>query len=72
LLFIGGGADHVIPAKVSRKMAAKYRKSNAVTEYKEFGERSHFTAGEPGWEQVADYALSWATEHASSKVPVTA
>ena len=72
LLFIGGGKDHVVPAKVSRKMAAKYRKSSAVTEYKEFGERSHFTAGEPGWEQVADYALSWATEHGGSPVPVTA
>jgi alpha-beta hydrolase superfamily lysophospholipase len=72
LLFIGGGKDHVIPAKVSRKLAAKYRKSNAVTEYNEFGERSHFTAGEPGWEQVADYALSWATEHASSAAPVAA
>jgi pimeloyl-ACP methyl ester carboxylesterase len=69
LLFIGGGKDHVVPAKVSRKMAAKYGRSNAVTEYKEFAERSHFTAGEPGWEQVADYALSWATEHA--RMPAT-
>lgn len=64
LLFIGGGADHVIPAKVSRKMAAKYRDSNAVTDYKEFPGRSHFTAGEPGWEEVADYALDWATMNA--------
>ena len=64
LLFIGGGEDRVIPAKVSRKIAAKYGGSNAVTEYKEFSTRSHFTAGEPGWEEVADYALSWATDHA--------
>jgi hypothetical protein len=27
-------------------------------------DRSHFIAGEPGWEKVADFALSWATEHA--------
>ena len=72
LLFIGGGKDHVIPAKVSRKMAAKYRKSNAVTDYKEFPTRSHFTAGEPGWEEVADFALSWATDHASREAKVTA
>jgi pimeloyl-ACP methyl ester carboxylesterase len=72
LLFIGGGKDHVIPAKVSRKMAAKYRDSKAVTDYKEFPDRSHFTAGEPGWEEVADYALSWATERASDDTPVTA
>jgi pimeloyl-ACP methyl ester carboxylesterase len=72
LLFIGGGKDHVVPAKVSRKMAAKYGKSNAVTDYKEFPTRSHFTAGEPGWEEVADFALSWATEHANREAKVTA
>jgi alpha-beta hydrolase superfamily lysophospholipase len=72
LLFIGGGEDHVIPAKVSRKMAAKYDKSNTVTAYKEFPGRSHFTAGEPGWEEVADFALSWATEHARTGAAVHA
>ena len=29
-----------------------------------FSDRSHFTGVEPGWEQVADYALKWATSHA--------
>ena len=66
LLFIGGEFDHVIPAKVSRKMAAKYDGASTVTEYKEFAGRSHFIAGEPGWEEVADFALSWATDHARS------
>ncbi len=32
-LFIGGGEDHVIPAKVSRKMAGKYRDASTVTDY---------------------------------------
>jgi pimeloyl-ACP methyl ester carboxylesterase len=72
LLFIGGGEDHVIPAKVSRKMAGRYRKSKALTAYKEFPGRSHFTAGEPGWEEVADFALSWATEHARTGTAVHA
>ena len=72
LLFIGGTEDHVIPAKVSRKIAAKYDKSRAVTEYKEYPGRSHFTAGEPGWEEVADYALNWAAEHAGTEGPATA
>jgi pimeloyl-ACP methyl ester carboxylesterase len=72
LLFIGGGEDHVIPAKVSRKMAAKYDKASTVTAYKEFPGRSHFTAGEPGWEEVADFALSWATEHARDGAAVHA
>jgi alpha-beta hydrolase superfamily lysophospholipase len=64
LLLIAGGADHVIPAKVNRHNVDKYKHSQAVTEYKEFPGRSHFTVGEPGWEEVADYALDWAVEHA--------
>ena len=72
LLFIGGGKDHVIPAKVSRKMAAKYRNAPVPATYHEFPDRSHFTAGEPGWEQVADYALTWATQNARTAKPVHA
>ena len=41
-----------------------YKKSAAVTEFKEFPGRSHFTLGEDGWEDVADYALNWAVEAA--------
>jgi hypothetical protein len=41
-----------------------YCQSTSVTACKEFPERSHYTIGEPGWEQVADYALRWATENA--------
>ena len=37
-----------------------YDKSKAVTEYKNFAERTHYTLGQDGWEQVADYALTWA------------
>jgi hypothetical protein len=42
----------------------------AVTEYKLFPGRSHWTIAEPGWEEVADYALDWATSNAA--VPVGA
>jgi hypothetical protein len=34
-----------------------------VTEYKEFPERTHYTLGQEGWEQVADYALEWGLTH---------
>lgn len=64
LLLIGGGADHVVPAAVERQMAHKQAKSEAITEYKEFPGRAHFTIGQDGWEEVADYALRWAVEHA--------
>jgi pimeloyl-ACP methyl ester carboxylesterase len=62
LLFIAGGADHIMPPSVNRSNAKHY-KSSAITDYKEFDGRSHWTCAEPGWEQVADYALSWAVDH---------
>jgi pimeloyl-ACP methyl ester carboxylesterase len=63
LLFIAGGADHIMPASVNRSNANHYAKSRALTQLIEFPERSHFTGGEPGWEKVADYALEWAEGH---------
>src|SRR5829696_8550563 len=37
----------------------------SVTDYKEFPGRSHYSViGGEGWEEVADYALDWAVEHA--------
>ena len=60
LLFIAGGADHIMPPSVNRSNAKTYRKSKAVTDYHEFPRRSHWTCGEPGWEAIADYALDWA------------
>jgi pimeloyl-ACP methyl ester carboxylesterase len=62
LLFIAGGADHIMPPSVNKSNARHY-KSAAVTEYVEFPGRSHWTCGEPGWEEVADHALSWALAH---------
>ena len=62
LLFIAGGADHIMPASVNKSNAEHYRVSSALTEYKEFPGRSHYTVGEKGWEAVADYALTWADQ----------
>jgi pimeloyl-ACP methyl ester carboxylesterase len=72
LLFIAGGEDHVIPAKVNEANAKRYRKSKAVTDYKEFPGRAHFTLGQEGWEEVADYALDWAVDHARDAAPTPA
>jgi pimeloyl-ACP methyl ester carboxylesterase len=63
LLFIGFGEDHIMPPKVVGHNEAKYDDSVSITEYKEFPGRPHFP-GAPGWEEVADYALTWAREHA--------
>jgi pimeloyl-ACP methyl ester carboxylesterase len=66
LLLIAGGKDHIAPASLTKANVELYRKSKAVTDYKEFPERSHYTLGEPGWEEVADYALDWARRAAES------
>jgi pimeloyl-ACP methyl ester carboxylesterase len=69
LLLISGGADHVVPAVVDASAAKHYEKSDALTEYKEFPDRPHYTVGAPGWEEVADYAIEWAEEHALAGTP---
>jgi len=64
LLFIGATEDHVIPSKVARKNARKYGKSGAEADFREFPGRTHNIVGQDGWEEVADYAIAWAEEHA--------
>jgi len=68
LLFIAGGADHLVPAAVNRANVKKYRNSTAITDYREFPNRTHFTVGEKGWEEVADFALQWAAKNARAQV----
>ncbi len=68
LLLISGGVDHVSPASVVEANFKLYRKTKAVTEYKNFPERTHYTLGQEGWEKVADYALEWALRHSTERV----
>ena len=72
LLVIGNDQDQTIPASVSREAAKRLGKSKAVVDYKEYAGRPHFTAGAPGWETVADYALEWAGLHVGAPAPVRA
>jgi pimeloyl-ACP methyl ester carboxylesterase len=69
LLFIAGDDDHIMPAAVNESNAKKYSDSSSVTDFKEFPGRSHYTLGQPGWEEVADYALDWATRQSSGPAP---
>ena len=66
LLFIAAGIDHIIPPSVNQANVRKYAGSSAITDYKEFPGRSHTTALQPGWEEVADYAIAWASRHAKA------
>ena len=67
LLLISGGKDHISPPSVVKANFNLYRKSKAITDYKEFPERSHYTLGQDGWEEVADFALDWALSNAASE-----
>ncbi|HHX4054944.1 MAG: alpha/beta hydrolase [Burkholderia contaminans] len=61
LLFIAGGNDNILPPAVQRENFERNAKgSRAISAYKLFDGRSHYTCGEQGWEEVADFALDWA------------
>ncbi len=69
LLFIAGGNDHLVPPAINKANMRKYVKnSSAVTDYREFPNRTHHTVGQKGWEEVADFALEWANANAHGQV----
>lgn len=64
LLLIGGGKDLIAEAGMTRAIFNKQSRARSVTELKIYPDRSHWTCLDPGWEEVADYALDWAERHA--------
>jgi pimeloyl-ACP methyl ester carboxylesterase len=63
LLLIAGGQDHTVPPSTVRSTLKLYRKSSAITDFKEFHDRGHSLALDHGWREVADYALAWLGRH---------
>jgi pimeloyl-ACP methyl ester carboxylesterase len=59
LLLTAGGMDRTVPKQMNRANYKKYSRSSAITELKEFPERTHWLIAEPGWDEVADYVLDW-------------
>jgi pimeloyl-ACP methyl ester carboxylesterase len=64
LLLAAFDEDHIVPPKASRHNAEKYKKGTVA--FTSFPDRPHFP-GAPGWEEVADYTLTWAVEHAGER-----
>lgn len=62
LLMIAGADDHIVPAKVNRANYKLQSRSKAITAYREFPGRTHFTVGQAGWDGVADFAIDWALD----------
>jgi pimeloyl-ACP methyl ester carboxylesterase len=64
LLLVTGSEDRICPPAVLRANFKKQRQAPTATDSKEYPGRCHFP-GQDGWEEVADYILSWTTEHAN-------
>jgi len=60
LLIIAGSLDRTVEARMNRDNHRRYARSGAVTEFREFAGRTHWTCRQPGWEEVADFAVEWA------------
>jgi pimeloyl-ACP methyl ester carboxylesterase len=71
LLFISGDRDHIMPPSVQRSNAKHYKSDKTVTETELF-EGPHLMIAADGWEEIADYALQWAVEHARTTPAVSA
>jgi pimeloyl-ACP methyl ester carboxylesterase len=65
LLIVGATKDHLVPSSLATKIFHLYKHAPSTTELKVFDGRSHFLCGEPGWEEIADYSLTWAANAAS-------
>ena len=71
LLLMTGTQDRICPPSVNKANFKKQRQAPSATEHREFPGRCHFP-GQDGWEEVADFALSWTTEHSKSAVATPA
>jgi alpha-beta hydrolase superfamily lysophospholipase len=57
LLLIASEKDRTVEASMVEQNLRKYSRSRATTDMRTFSGRSHLLIAEPGWEEVADYAL---------------
>jgi pimeloyl-ACP methyl ester carboxylesterase len=59
LLIIAGGNDHIIPPSLNVSNYNKYKKTKSRTDFREFPGRTHFTIGQEGWQEIAEYIYDW-------------
>lgn len=63
LLIIAGGKDNLATASTNYVNFRLFRKTPAITDYKQFADRNHWTLQQDGWETVADYVANWIEEN---------
>nr|WP_232793288.1 alpha/beta hydrolase [Caulobacter hibisci] len=64
LLLIAGDEDRVAPVALVAATARHQRRAASRTDLQCFAGRSHWLCNEPGWEDVADFALDWGLANA--------
>jgi pimeloyl-ACP methyl ester carboxylesterase len=64
LLITAGSADHVVPPAISKAIVKRYSAGPSKVDYQEFAGRTHRIVSQDGWEEVADFVLSWAVKNA--------
>jgi len=62
LLITVGDKDRTVTPYVARAAYNLQKRASARTDFKEFAGRSHFLAGEKGWEDVAAFCIDWAKQ----------
>ena len=63
LLVVAGDRDNIAPESLVYENFNRYRRSPAPTDLKVFHHRPHLITVIEGWEEVADYALTWTARH---------
>jgi hypothetical protein len=53
------------PPSIQRSNAKHYKAEGTITEVVEYEGRAHLMPSQTGWEEIADYTLSWPTEQAA-------
>ena len=56
-----------MPPAVNQSNVKHHRYAKSPTDYKEFEDAPTTSSDREVWEEVADYALEWATEHATTR-----
>ena len=69
LLLIAGAQDRIVPASVNRRNRERYAGSKAVTDFKEFPDRTHWIIAQPGWDEVAGYISEWLASRLGADTP---
>ncbi|AYV46822.1 alpha/beta hydrolase [Caulobacter flavus] len=71
LLLIAGDEDRMAPPAMVAAAARHQRRAASRTDLQCFSGRSHWLCNEPGWEDVADFALDWALANGRAASPAT-